>query len=491
MNKILALCLSVFVTLNAFAQEACVCLGGCIPFTPTPTMTATNTPTVAPTNTPTQTPTATSTPVPPTATYTPTATPTNTPTNTPTATPTNTPTATPTATMTAGTRTVFFTPSNAVIGNPGIGFQTTRATANQANPRGIPLKHATFRTCMSSLNPSPGVFNWSEFDNFLTAASALGQRVQLRVIAYDPYDCGSWMRNYVPSVQVYCSTENSGRSYWIPDWNTAAAQQRHREFQQAFAARYDNDARVESVDLGSVGDYGEWHHSCLKLRSNNSSWPMPTEDTRRIIIGHYYEFWTKPLLHVLDDIVARQQALARGSGWRYDCAGSSNHEAPGSLYEQWMGNPDMSQQWRVARVDAEPCGSIFSNSYPLSVKVDQMLAKHVSMFNTKNALSPTNAQWPEYQRLLKFMGYRLELVKADIGSGYVDLYVKNVGVAPNYSPIEFRAGNSAATAELIMPNETRVIRLLTPVPALVKPFMHGTLIVQLAVTEWSNGVLIE
>lgn len=438
MKKLLALIASLLFASNAFAQ-ACICEAGCVPLTPTAS--ATTLPTVTPTNT--AIPTATNT-VTPTATRT--ATPSTTPTKTPTATPTQ-----------QGIAEIIFTPTylDAVIPNPGVGFQTTRKTKAQVtNPRGIPLLHATFRTCMHQLNPSPGVFSWGEFDSFLTAAAAQGQKVQLGVIAYDPYDCSGWLRSFVPSTLVYCTEENPTHNYYIPDWNSATTKARHREFQQAFAARYNNDSRVESVDLRSVGDFGEWHHSCIRNRATNQPVPMPSESSRRAIIKDYHDFWTnKRLVHILDDEISREEALERSAAWRYDCAGGTNHEQVGvcpqpplnssKLYCKWMSIPPMWEEWRVNRVDAEPCGDLYSTTFPMATKVDQLLQKHVSMLNTKNSLSPSNPNWVEVQRLLKFMGYRYSIDEVRILPNSVNVNWRNTGVAPCYEDYKFaiKVGN--------------------------------------------------
>lgn len=402
--------------------------------------------------------------------------------------PTATATAIPTATP-RPVRTVTFTESNAIIGNPGIGFQTTRATKAQvSNPRNIPLLHATFRTCMHQLNPSPNAFDWTEIDNFLTAAAAQGQTVQLGVIVYDPYDCSGWLRNYIPSVAVYCSTENPSRTYYAPDWNNSTVQLRHRQFIEAMAAKYNNDPRVDSVDLRSVGDYGEWHHSCLKYRSNNQLLPMPSEQARRAIIKDYHDYFTnKPLVHILDDQISREESLARNAGWRADCWGGANHEGPGGLYAQWMANPDMANQWRNAIVDLEPCGSMLSGDF--CTKVQQALIKQASRINTKNNLNMSDAQWTCGQNLLRKLGYRIVVDRVVIDGQTLTITLRNVGIAPNYKPIKLEAGSSSVMLTRIMPNETKIIALNSATPVTLKLLMEGRE-VRTANNEYANGGLL-
>lgn len=429
-------------------------------------------------------------PYTPVATAIPTATSTATP--QPTVTPTHT--ATPQATNTPNPVVTinFQEDTQAIFPNPGIGWQTTRRTKAQVtNPRNIPLTHATFRTCAHQVNPSPGVFDWSEFDNFLTAANAQGQTTQLGLIMYDPWDCGGWLRNHVPSIQVFCSTENPGRSYWVPDWNHSTAQTRHRELMQAFAAKYNNDPRVDSVDARSAGDFGEWHHSCIKVRATGQAHPMPSTQARRAIIKDYHDFFTKPLVHILDDQISREEALARAGGFRFDCAGGTQHEGPGNLYAQWYANPPMHEHWRDAPIEAEPCGDFFSSTFPIATKVDQLIAKHVSRFNSKNSLSPSNAAWPEVQRLLRKLGYRFVLRRAVINQG-LTLHIENVGIAPNYKPlrVENATTGAAVTLSKVMPGETRLAVLPGNVGDVIRFSMDGKA-VRTANTTWNGGVRIQ
>lgn len=328
-----------------------------------------------------------------------------------------------------------------ILENPGIGFQTTRKTKNEVpNARGVPIKHATFRLYCKEVNPSPGVFNWSYIDTFLANANAQGQKVQLGLVCYDP-DGGDWMKNQVPGFTYHCN--EGGGNYFTPDWDSLATQLRHRELIQAFANKYNNDARVESIDVRSWGSYGEWHNYCLVNNATGQALAYPTEATRRKIIQDYRELFTsKPLITILDDTVSRQEAIAFNLGWRADCWGGTQHEQVGTcpnpppdsakLYCKWMNNPDMNNQWRTARVDLEPCGSMLSTNFPLATKVDQALAKHASMINTKNAFTYTDAQWVEIQRLLKGLGYRYSIDEVRIRPNNINITWKNTGVAPCY-----------------------------------------------------------
>jgi hypothetical protein len=411
-----------------------------------------------------------------------------TPTAAPTVTPTRTATPIPTATHTPiaqpTVKVINYTESQAIIGNPDVGFQTTRRVKSQvSNPRNIPLLHATFRTCAHQVNPSPGVFNWSEIDSFLTAAAADGQTVQLRLIMYDPYDCGGWLRNTIPSTAVFCSTENPGRTYYMPNWDAVAVQGAHRSLIQAFAAKYNNDPRVDSVDLGSLGDYAEHHHSCLKNKATGAAIPAPSDAARRAIIKDYHDSFTnKPIIHILDDFydpnitvnpVGRQEAVARNAGWRADCWGGHHED---TLYPNWLSNPsDMLALWQRGPVHLEPCGNQTGTGYmSIMRKVDEAIEKHTSLINSKNNIQFTDAQWPEWQRLLRKLGYRFVVRSARIDGG-TTFTIENVGIAPNYSPITLKYAGETKTLERIMPG-TVVQRSFTATAGTLTADMRGRMV---------------
>lgn len=436
-------------------------------------------------------------PVAPTATATPTRTATPVVTIAPTVTPTRTPT------PQASVRVINYTESMAIIGNPEIGFQTTRKTKAQvSNPRNIPLTMATFRTCAHQINTAPGVFNWSEFDNFLTAANAQGQTVQLGLIMYDPYDCGGWLKNNLPSVGVFCEGENDARTYYAPDWNNAQVQGAHRSLIQAFAAKYNNDSRVDSVDVRSIGDYGEWHHSCLKNRATGQPHPMPSEAARKAIIKDYHDYFTnKPLIHIIDDDVSRREAVTRGAGWRADCWGGHHED---DLYPGWLASPvNMLRVWEKAAVDLEPCGgrdALQSTSYmSISRKVDEAIEKHASAINTRSPIDFPDSQWPEWQRLLRKLGYRFVLRKASIhtnapingvSSGETVLTIENVGIAPNYTPIDVRFGNETKQLIKVLPGAPVTLNFAAT-SGTVTASMTGRP-VRFANVEWAaNGIVVQ
>lgn len=358
---------------------------------------------------------------------TPTPTPTLTP--TPTATVTPTPTATKTATPTP-VLDVIFRPAafSGALANPGIGFQTTQKPITEvSNPRNLPSTSEVFRFYAEEVNPSPGVFTWGILDNAITKAKAAGQKLNVRIIMYDPYG-GSWLKGYIPGFSTRCTTEGGG-TYFAPDFDSPVAQQRHRELISAFATRYNNNDTVEYVDIGSVGSYAEWHNYCQVKVPQGTALPMPQPASLRLVVKDYRDLVKKQLVGLLDDKTSREEILKYGLGWRRDCWGG-HHET--DLYPYWMADPDMTEEWKRAVVLLEPCGSMTSGTDPKK-KVDQALAPHASAVNTKNGFTFTDAAYPEWARLLKNLGYRFVIEEVRLFGENLSMKWRNDGVAPCYS----------------------------------------------------------
>lgn len=444
--------LSVFVfgCLVAGAEAQWLC-GQCIPITAVPT--ATNTPTKTPTPAPTMTATPTRTPAP--------------------------------------IRTINFTESQAIFGNPGVGFQTTQKPMNEvSNPRGFPSRSMTFGVYAEEINPQPGGFYWVPIDVAIAKARYTNQKINLRIFMYDPYG-GKWLKGTVPGRDTRCTSEGGG-TFFAPDFDSPITQSRHQALLNAVAARYNSNPTIEHIDIRSIGSFGEWHNECQVIAGTNTPLPLPSDASKRIIIEQYKNaFPDKLQVLILDDIVARTEGRLF-AGWRADCWGG-HHEV--DLYPPnlplpagWLGHPDMQSVWQNKPVLLEICGQDpYAGNWAL--KVDQAIAKHASLVNLKNRLNPSDLQLADSQRLLRKLGYRIVVRKATIESGAITLLIENVGIAPNYRPLEIKVGSDIKVLDRLMPNVLTSITFAASAPS-TATFSIGGESVQTANAEWNNGIII-
>lgn len=400
-----------------------------------------------------------------------------------------TPTATATATATATppqVKIVSYTEdTNVIFASPQMGFQSTQKPINEVNnPRSVPSTSEVFRFYAEEVNPSAGNFTWSILDNAINKANAAGQTLNIRIVTYDPYG-GSWLRGVIPGYNFRETYEGNG-VYFSPDFIKSSALGASQSLLQALANRYNNNSTVEHIDIGTLGSYGEWHHFAMVDPNTNSPIPMPSEQPSAALVHQYKDlFPNKQRLLILDGQWARKYGK-EFAGWRADCWGG-HHET--TLYPQWMTSPvDLREQWRNFPVALEPCGSMLSGN--LALKVDQAIAKHASLINTKNAFTYSDAQWAEIRRLLTKLGYRIVVRRAEIRPGLVTLTIENVGIAPNYSPIEFRLGGFTVIIQKLMPNVITTLNFPVPTPATLTLRMAGKNF-RSANVEWNNGLMVE
>ncbi len=150
------------------------------------------------------------------------------------------------------------------------------------------LNHLYLRMDWQDIQPAPDVFDWSAIDTVMDTWGPLGYTFAFRVCCSETceeqcFATPRWLYDmgcrgvFIPPTKeedpAWWSTKFGddsdavfnrivGRSYhryWEPDYGDPLFLKYLDIFLAAFAARYDNDPRVEYVDIGSYGNWGEGH----------------------------------------------------------------------------------------------------------------------------------------------------------------------------------------------------------------------------------------
>jgi hypothetical protein len=245
----------------------------------------------------------------------------------------------------------------------------------------------------------------------------------------------------------------------VPDWYRAivgpedAEQQRHRKWAtdperpdyvryfggtiRALGQRYDGHPDLESVDASIVGAWGEGAGSNLL-----------SQPTREALVDAYVESFTRtPLVMLLTDVKTNSYGRSRSNvGWRVDCLGDVGGFQPDwshmmDYYPQRIIETGMQDAWKDAPVTMEVCWVMQhwkNEGWDVDYIIDQSLKWHISSFNAKSSAVPKE-WWPQVNRWLKKMGYRLALRKftypEEVGrNGKLTFtsWWENLGVAPCY-----------------------------------------------------------
>lgn len=326
---------------------------------------------------------------------------------------------------------------------PGVGFQTFfRFEDEDPNMKQLPFESgsAYFRWMWAQLEPEEGKYNWDLIDHHLARARENGQTLEFRVMLEWPgeYDIGipQWLVDKGVNLRLtHCEEED----YYSPDLEDPIIKQYHEKLIRALGERYDGHPDLGSVDIGSVGLWGEWHEYCHPEL-------MPSREERSAIIDLYYEsFPNTPLLALVDDKEGIQYAAEKGrSAWRADCWG--NLKPPGQGWNHhansyWPAHNLIPNAWKKGPVALESCWTMkkwLADGGDITQIVDDAISWHATLAHNKSDYVPNEFK-SEVERLVMKLGFRLVLRKIGydslvaVGSTQkVSLDWENLGIAPPY-----------------------------------------------------------
>jgi hypothetical protein len=142
---------------------------------------------------------------------------------------------------------------NPAIARPGIYIFYDQTYLNPAEYPGIIAGgHMTFQ--WKNLETSPGYYDWSRIDDFLTAQALLGKAAGLEITTYEGVSGGNVSPSWIPIIS--CVDPYSGAAHPIPNYWSSTYRTNLHNLINAFGQRYNNDPRVEWVEIGA-GAYGE------------------------------------------------------------------------------------------------------------------------------------------------------------------------------------------------------------------------------------------
>jgi hypothetical protein len=363
-------------------------------------------------------------------------------------------------------------PIDEVLANPGMGITTFQRFAGQglnpgktwsevgperrlpdaaAPPDFPPSRVAYLRWFWHQLEPARGRYRWEIVDGALAEARRHGQTLALRVMPYDEKDpLPAWYRQS-GALRANRDTDKDG-AIWSPDADDPLYRETWTALVAALGRRYDGHPDLDTVDISTVGYWGEGWGPYL-----------PRWEIQQALIDAYLRAFTRtPLLAAFDQLPALRYAVEHGAGWRLDCWGDMGR--PGhkfihmlDLYPQQVVRAGAAEVWRRRPVSLESCGTPLwwqELGWDLPYILEQALRWHASTVNIKSSTIP--AAWrPAFEAFQKKLGYRLLLRRMEyprVVRAGAPLAVKswwlNAGVAPPYAEhtlaFELRAGTASA-----------------------------------------------
>lgn len=371
-----------------------------------------------------------------------------------------------------------------VLVNPGIGFMTfQRFNGDELNQglrwtEGYPIVYQEFKGSLENKNhpltsiayfrlywkfiePEMGKYRWELIDTALKTAHSRGQTLMLRIAPY-----GTTQDNDVPD-WYRAMLGNESRKMPVQKWRTDPEDPRYAlhfgNMVRALGRRCDGHPDLESVDMAIVGAWGEGAGSAEL-----------TQKTREALVDSYLGSFEKtPLVMLLTDEKTNKYGISKKPvGWRVDCLGdmggfgNPNWSHMQDYYPQGIINFGMQDAWKKAPVTFEVCWVMQhwkNKGWDVDYIIDQSLKWHISSFNAKSSAVPEE-WWPQVNRWLKKMGYRLVLRKFTYpgvvrpqGKLAFTSWWENKGVAPCYRqfPLALRLKSEKRTEVLITDADIR------------------------------------
>jgi hypothetical protein len=360
-----------------------------------------------------------------------------------------------------------------VLVNPGMGITTFQRFNGQAlNPpfewseRGpvavlpqAPAKPdfpdtsiAYLRWYWSALEPEPGKFRWEIIDLALQEARKHRQTLAIRLMPYSDRDpLPDWYRN--SGARRANKPSDKDGNIWQPDFSDPLYLKYWGELVAEAGKRYDGNPVLDSVDISSVGYWGEgWSNY------------MPAFSAQQPLIDIWLKSFPKTtLLMNFDEPQALAYGTQHGAGWRLDCLGDMRAKFPEMLdiYPQQVVRTGIQDVWQHAPVSLETCGTPSTwkrDGFDVSYILDQALRWHISSLNVKS--SPIPPEWKkQFEDFERHMGYRFILRRleypATVKPGTsmpISMWWLNAGVAPIYKEywlaVELRSGEKATVLRI-------------------------------------------
>ena len=326
--------------------------------------------------------------------------------------------------------------------NPGTRWSEqgpeTRLQPASSKPDFPEASLAYFRWFWSQLEPEPGKYRWDIIDLALEQARQHNQKLDFRVMPYDQgHPLPEWYRN--SGARRANKPADKDGNIWSPDAGDPLYLKHWGALVAAAGARYDGHPYLNSVDISSVGYWGEGWGPYLP------DWP-----TQKALIDIYFEaFKRTPLLMNFDEPHALAYGAGRGAGWRLDCWGDLGGRGKGmmhmlDMYPQQIVRTGIQEVWQRSPVSLETCGTPASwkqwgyKDADIDYILAQALRWHATSINIKSTAIPPEwkQQFTEFQ---KKIGYRLVLRKLEypksVKAGQMmplSMWWLNAGAAPLY-----------------------------------------------------------
>lgn len=322
---------------------------------------------------------------------------------------------------------------------------------------------AYLRWYWNVLEPEAGRFRWDIVDLALAEAHAHRQTLAIRLMPYSNQDpLPAWYQS--SGARRANKPSDKDGAIWQPDFSDPLFLKYWGELVAEAGRRYDGNPYLDSVDISSVGYWGE-------------GWSpyMPAFSYQKQLIDIWLDaFPTTTLLMNFDEPQGLAYGTSHGAGWRLDCFGDLRVKSDNpyfqpemlDIYPQQVVRAGIQEVWQKRPVSLEVCGTVSEwkrDHFDLNYILEQGLRWHVTSVNLKSSPIPDDwkAEFDNFQRKLgyRFLLRRLEYAKTVRAGAMLPVHMwwLNAGVAPAYGnyPLAVQLRSATASTVLSVPVEVR------------------------------------
>ena len=346
-----------------------------------------------------------------------------------------------------------FTREHGVVANPGQGWMSIYSKENPKLPYGSRYVRFHWR----DLEPEEGKYNWEPIERQMERAAKMGVPFSFRVMCTSshsstPYAAPEWVfekkgakfAKFMNRPGGDSATGDTKFARVTPIFDDPIFIKCHARFIKALAEKYDGDPRISTIDIGSYGNWGEWHVWGLGIK------PSPLEVRKQYADMYLDNFKKTDLVFMTDDAEILKYAIGGGEGsrvgMRRDGVGGEGH------YKHWIGKgkylkagvSKMGDVWKYKPMLFEwyVCyPDMLKRKWPLPKAVDFILDNHASLVSEN--LNPPTVPPEEYgqvERISKGVGARIfaDSAKISLGGGSLEISIsgENGGIARISLPYE-------------------------------------------------------
>lgn len=370
--------------------------------------------------------------------------------------------------------------SNEQLRTPGVGFQESLSRI----PADIRLQNCDYDTSLDSdddndvkagsvyirmmwqdFEPTEGNYAWDKLDKIFECARKKGQTVDIRVMLNYPGNTECYWQELQdnPNCKRYESLPqwlldkginpyitnvftDPVHNYYVPNWDNSTLWNAHKDLINALGNKYDGHPELNSIDIGSLGIWGEWH-----IFGNDAL--MPSEEKQKEIIDIYTKAFPRtrlvPLGGAYTEGATHQTSYGdvasylrnKNLAWRVDSWGDKEDNYFPTLYEKL--NKYLSTAWKSSPVILETSDTFSGwignpNFMSIDKAMDDALRWHASLLHNKGDEIPATFKNVINEKAKK-LGFRLVLRKVSYDTDArkaktvnIDLDWENIGVAPPY-----------------------------------------------------------